>query len=157
MARTLPDARLALIAAMTRDTPGTDLPRYVAVLDALIAWSVARPELLAFRTADNSNDALCFERVGTRTAVWTARAARGTGPRLEIDRTAGSSLSEDARADIIETLNTHARKGLVDGDRLQIGFGALKNDTARAAVLALMERLLTGTPQMATQESGAEA
>jgi len=158
MPRTLPEARLAFIAAMTRDTPGTDLPRYVAVLDALIAWSVARPELLAFRAADTANDALCFERVGTKTAVWTARAARGGGPRLEIDRTAGSALSDDMRADIIDTLNTHARKALVDGDRLQIGFGALKNDAARAAVLALVERLLTGTPQVATEEgAGASA
>ena len=84
---------------------------------------------------------------------WTGPPQRG-GPRLEIDRTAGSALSDDMRADIIDTLNTHARKALVDGDRLQIGFGALKNDTARAAVLALMERLLTGTPQVA---SGATA
>lgn len=157
MPRTLPDARLAFIAAMTRDTPGTDLPRYVAVLDALIAWSVARPALLAFRAADTASDVLCFERVGTRTAVWTARAARGTGPRLEIDRTAGSALSEDMRADIIDTLNAHTRKALVEGDRLQIGFGALKNDTARAAVLGLVERLLADAPQVTTEAAGTGA
>ena len=34
MSRTLPSAREALVSAITRDTPGTDLPRYVAVLDA---------------------------------------------------------------------------------------------------------------------------
>jgi hypothetical protein len=32
---------------------------------------------------------------------------------------------------------------LVDGDRLRIGFGALKNAAAQAAVLKLMEQLLS--------------
>ena len=35
MSRSLPAAREAFIAAITRDTPGTDLPRYVAVLEIL--------------------------------------------------------------------------------------------------------------------------
>ena len=37
MSRTLPLAHQALVAAIQRDTPGTDLPRFVSVLDALIA------------------------------------------------------------------------------------------------------------------------
>jgi hypothetical protein len=151
MSRTLPEAREAFIAAMKRDTPGTDLERFVVVLDALIQWSLARPELLAFRAPDSSQDVLRFERVGTRTAVWSARATRGGAPKLEIDRSAGSSLSSEERAHIIETINTHARKVLVDGDRLQIGFGALKNVAARTAVLDMMERLLTGETQEAAR------
>ena len=43
MSRTLPSAREAFVTAMSRDTSGSDLPRYVSVLDALIAWSAARP------------------------------------------------------------------------------------------------------------------
>jgi hypothetical protein len=38
---------------------------------------------------------------------------------------------------------------LEEGDRLRIGFGALKNVAARAAVLALMEQLLAGSGQPA--------
>src|SRR3712207_2115017 len=49
MSRTLAVARQEFVAAIKRDTPGPDGPRLVAVLDALIAWSVARPALLAFR------------------------------------------------------------------------------------------------------------
>jgi hypothetical protein len=47
----------------------------------------------------------------------------------------------------METLNAHSRAVLVEGDRLRIGFGALKNAAAQAAVLALMEELLTGADQ----------
>jgi hypothetical protein len=64
------------------------------------------------------------------------------GPRLEIHGKVGEALSDAERASVIETLNAHSREVLVDGDRLRIGFGALKNAAAQAAVLALMERLL---------------
>jgi hypothetical protein len=43
---------------------------------------------------------------------------------------------------VLETLNAHSRAVLVEGDRLRIGFGALKNAAAQSAVLRLMERLL---------------
>jgi hypothetical protein len=142
MRRTLPEARDTLIAAMKRDTPGTDLPRFVVVLDALIEWSLARPELLTFRSDETTGDALRFERVGTKALVWSARVTRGSGPKLEIDRGAGESLTDADRAAAIETLNAHARAVLMEGDRLQISFGAIKNVVARTAVLELLDRLL---------------
>jgi hypothetical protein len=49
----------------------------------------------------------------------------------------------------METLNAHSREVLVEGDRLRIGFGALKNATGRASVLALMDRLLAGAARPA--------
>jgi hypothetical protein len=142
MSRTLPVAREAFVAAVAQDTPGTDLPRLVAVLDALIAWSVARPGLLAFRAAERRNDVVSFERVGSKAVFWSAQVTRGTGPRLEIHIPAGHSLSAEDRATVMETLNAHSRQVLVEGDRLRIGFGALKNAPAQAAVLAVMEHLL---------------
>ena len=48
-ARTLSSARDAFVEAVRRDTPGTELPRYVAVLDALLAWSAARSAQVTFR------------------------------------------------------------------------------------------------------------
>src|SRR5207237_1790110 len=63
--RTLPLARRALVAAIARDTPGTDQPRLVKVLDALIAWSVARPTLLAFRDDARRGGVVAFVCAGT--------------------------------------------------------------------------------------------
>ena len=142
MSRTLAIAHEAFVATIRRDTPGTDLPRLVKVLDALIAWSVARPALLAFRGDEGRADALSFVRVGTPVVFWSARVTRGAGPTLEIYPPAGRALSAEERATVLETLNAHSREALVDGDRLRIGFGALKNEAARAAVLALMQQLL---------------
>jgi hypothetical protein len=142
MSRTLPLAREAFVATIKRDTPGTDLPRFVAVLDALIAWSVARPELLAFRAAEGRADVLSFERVDSNVVFWSVQAVRGAAPKLEISPPTGRSLSAEDRTMVMETLNAHSREVLVDGDRLRIGFGALKNTAARAAVLALMKQLL---------------
>ena len=142
MSSTLADARAAFVAAIKRDTPGTDLPRLVAVLDALIAWSAARPELLAFRPQTRRGTAVSFERVGPNAPFWSAQVTRGAGPKLEIHGAIGEALSAEERAAVLETLNAHSREALVDGDRLRIGFGALKNAAAQAAVLALMERLL---------------
>jgi len=140
--RTLPLARRALVAAIARDTPGTDQPRLVKVLDALIAWSVARPTLLAFRDDERRGDVLAFVCAGTTVVCWSAQVTRGVGPRLEIYPPTGRSLSAEQRAMVIRTVNAHARQALIDGDRLWIGFGALKNDAARTAVLALLEELL---------------
>ena len=145
MSRTLPLAREAFVAAVTQDTPGTDLPRLVAVLDALIAWSVARPELLEFRADARGKGVVSFSRVGSRTAFWSAQVTRGVGPRLEIHLPSGDALDDAQRATVMQTLNAHSRAALVEGDRLRIGFGALNNAAAQAAVLALMEGLLAGS------------
>ena len=139
---TLADARAAFVAAIKQDTPGTELPRLVAVLDALIAWSTARPELLSFRPPTGRSAGVSFERVGSKAPFWSAQVTRGVGPKLEIHGKVGEALSDAERASVIETLNAHSREVLVEGDRLRIGFGALKNAAAQAAVVALMERLV---------------
>ena len=149
MSRTLPVAHQSFVATIQRDKPGTDLPRFVAVLDAVIAWSVARPDLLAFRADEGRKDVVSFQRTGSKVVFWSAQVTRGTGPRLEIHAPTGRALSGEERARVMQTLNAHSREVLVEGDRLRIGFGALKNPTALAAVLALMEQLLTGAGQPA--------
>lgn len=147
MSRTLDVAQQHLMAAIQRDTPGTDLPRLAKVLDALIAWSVARPDQLAFRTDEGRTEVLSFGLTGTKVVFWSATVTRGAGPKLEIYPPTGRALSPAERAHVMETLNAHSREVLVDGDRLRIGFGALKNDAARAAVLGLMEELLAASAQ----------
>ena len=147
MSRALPVAHEAFVAAIRRDKPGTDLPRFVAVLDALIAWSVARPNLLTFRADEGRKDVVSFDRAGSKAVFWSAQVTRGTGPRLEIHAPTARALSAVERTTVMETLNAYSREVLVEGDRLRIGFGALKNPTALAAVLALMEQLLAATGQ----------
>ena len=142
MSSTLPLAREAFVAAVAQDTPGTDLPRLVAVLDALIAWSVARPGQLAFRAAAAGKGVVSFSRVGSKAAFWSAQVTRGVGPRLEIHLPSADALDDVQQASVMQTLNAHSRHVLVEGERLRIGFGALKNAAAQAAVLALMDRLL---------------
>lgn len=149
MTRTLPSAREAFVAAMRRDMPGTDLPRFVAVLDALIAWSVARPDLLELRAGEGRKDVIAFSRAGSRAVFWSAQVTRGVGPRLEIHTPSGQPLSVEEHARVLQTVNAHSRVVLVEGDRLRIGFGALKNGAALSAVLALLEQLLAGDAQPA--------
>jgi hypothetical protein len=149
MTRTLPSAREAFLTAMSRDTPGTDLPRYVAVLDALIAWSAARPALLRFRGDEKRSDVVSFERAGTKAVIWSVQTARSAAPRLEIHVPSGQPMSAEDRVTVLQTLNAHSRDLLVEGDRLRIGFGALKNAAALDAVLALLEQLLAGSGERA--------
>lgn len=145
--RTLPEARDAFVAAIKRDTPGTDLPRYVAVLDALLAWAEARAGRLAFRADNGAGDVMGFSRTGAKTVFWAVRTTRGGGPKLEIAPPAGGSLTDAQRERVTATLNAHSREPLAPGDRLRIGFGALKNVAARTEVLAVMDELLaTGDP-----------
>jgi len=141
--RTLSEAREAFVAAIARDTPGADRSRLVKVLDALIAWSVARRSSLAFRTDEKRADVLAFARVATGDVFWSALAARDATPTLEIHLPPGRPNGAEDRATVMQTLNAHSRVVLVEGDRLRIGFGALKNEAARAAVLAVMRTLLT--------------
>jgi hypothetical protein len=138
----LSDAREAFVAAMKRDTPGTDLPRYTAVLDSLLDWSAKRRELLRFRPGGARTDVLRFERAKTKEVLWSAQIVRRDSPNLEIHLAAGRPLSAEDRARTLETLNAHSRDLLEEGDRLRIRFGALKNAAALAAVLALLEQLL---------------
>lgn len=142
MSRTLTVARQSFVSAIRRDTPGTDLPRFVAVLDALIAWSAAQPRKLAFRGDATREDVISFGPVGTKTPTWSAQVTLGEGPRLELLSPSDAPLSAEDRALVMSTLNAHSRAVLVEGDRLRISFGALKNDAGRQAVLTMMETLL---------------
>lgn len=141
--RTISLARDAFIDAVRRDTPGTDLPRYVAVLDALLTWSAARPTQLAFRAHAGAKSGISFARTGETGVFWSARPVRGDAPTLEIASPTGASLTAEARDRVRATLNANSRAVLVDGDRMRIGFGALKNSIALNAVLALLDDLLT--------------
>jgi hypothetical protein len=145
MSRTLPIARDAFITAMNRDTAGSDRPRYTAVLDAMIEWSLARPDRLRFRDDESSKGVVSFQRVGSNVVFWAARPMRGTGPKIELLPRAASVLPEDKLASAREAINACSREILEDTDRLAIGFGAMKNPVAREAVFTLMDELLQVT------------
>jgi hypothetical protein len=155
MIQDLPTARRAFTEALKRQTPGTDLPRYLVVLDALLAWTAERADRLVLRPAKR-DDSLRFARAGTQEVFWSAQVMRDDAPKLEIHLAAGRPLSAEDRADAMKTLNAHSRDVLVEGDRLRIGFGALKNAAARAEVLALMDRLLV-SPAARAEAAQAEA
>jgi hypothetical protein len=141
MTRPLALARQSFVAAIQRDTPGTDLPRLVAVLDSLLAWSAARRKRVAFR-ADGRTDVISFGRAGSTAAVWSAQVTMGEGPKLELF-TPPNAAGAETRAAVMAALNAHSRAVLLDGDRLRISFGALKNDAGREAVFTVMEQLLS--------------
>ena len=141
MSRTLPAARDAFVAAMKRDTTGAELSRLVAVLDALIKWSVSRPQTLSLQDGTAAG-VLAFECVESKEVCWSARVIRGDAPTLELYPPAGRSLSPETRAKVMETINAYARHGLNADDRLRIGFGTLKNPNALAAVTSLLGELL---------------
>jgi hypothetical protein len=158
MSQTLPAAREAFVAAMKRDTTGAELSRLVAVLDALIKWSVARPQTLSFQDGTAAG-VLAFECVESKEVCWLARVTRGDAPKLEFYPPTGRSLSAETRAKVVETINAHARQGLNAGDRLRIGFGALKNAKALAAVTTLLGELLAtngSTPRTGPLVTSAE-
>jgi hypothetical protein len=154
MSRTLPAARDAFVAAMKRDTTGTELARLVAVLDALIKWSVARPQKLTFQN-DSGPGVLAFQCVDSKEVCWSARVTRGDAPKLELYPPTGRSLSPETRAKVVEILNAHTRQALTENERLRIGFGALKNASALGAVTSLLDELLTasGSPAEAATTS----
>lgn len=150
MSRPLATAREAFVAAIRRDTPGSDLPRLVAVLDELIAWSEARKESLSFREEEGRADVFSYQRAGSKVVFWSAQVTRGRGTTLELYPPAGRGLSPEERETVMEMLNAHSREVLVEGDRLRIGFSALKNAAARSAVLELMDELLASSGKAAT-------
>lgn len=153
MARTLPVAREAFIAAMKRETSGAELTRLVAVLDALIKWSVARPKAVSFHSADSSAGVLAFAYADSKTMLWSVRVARGDAPKLELHFSGGP----EARARIMETINAHSRSALIEKDRLRIGFGALKNGAALDAVTSLLNELATAHTSNSQQRATATA
>ena len=138
----LDEIRTTFIEAMRKETPGTDLPRYVAVLDALLAWAGERSSRLALRPAARRADLIRFDRAGTKASFCSIQAPRAGAPTVEIHLAPSRPSSAEHREEVLRTLNAHSRIALVEGDRLRIGFGALKNAAALAAVLAVMDRLL---------------
>ena len=146
MSAALDATRTAFIAAVRHETPGTDLPRYVAVLDALLAWSTARSDRLVFSEAARRPGVIRFARAKSKETFWSVQTVRASAPMLEIHLASSRPSSAIDRAEAMRILNAHSRAVLVEGDRLRIGFGALKNAAALAAVLELLDRLLADTP-----------
>ncbi|MGH7665286.1 MAG: hypothetical protein ACRENI_13500 [Gemmatimonadaceae bacterium] len=159
MTRTLPAARNEFITAMKRDTVDTERPRFLAVLDAMIAWSAAHSAQLRFRAGETRPGVVSFERVGSKDVFWAACPKKRDTPRLELIPRAARTLGAEQRAAAANALNAHSRETLSSDDPLRIGFGALKNGTARAAVLALMDQLLmdTSPASSASREAPARA
>ncbi len=149
--------RETFIAAMSRDTRGTELERLAAVLDAILAWSAKRPGLVTSRGAERSSDALHFTREGAKVALWSIRAPRGGAPTLEVSPATVRTLDADTRARACDTLTTHSRAAQVEGDRMRIGLAALKNPAALTAILAVLEEVLAVAERAAPQASAAAA
>jgi hypothetical protein len=145
MTRTLAVARAEFIKALTRDTGGSDRPRFIAVLDALIAWSVAHPDQLSFRIEESQQAVVSFERTTSKVVFWTAHPRREGNPKLELLPRAATLLTDEQRAATMEAINAHTSDPLLEDEKLRIGFGALKNTAGRTAILALMEGLLLVT------------
>jgi len=142
MARTLPDARDQFVKAIARDTHAVEQPRLVAVLDALIAWSNKHPTLLKFREEEDTPGTIAFERVGSKMIVWAASPRRQDVPRLELVPKALKTISAENREKLVTMLNAHMREPLLPDEKLRIGFSALKNAAALAAVQTAVEQLI---------------
>ncbi|MDE3053368.1 MAG: hypothetical protein KGL38_14445 [Gemmatimonadota bacterium] len=135
-------ARQDFIKALQRDTTPTECPRFLAVLDSFIEWSLAHPTQLGFAAAESHDGTITFSRVGSNAVMWTVSPRKRDMPRLTLLPRSSRQLSPEARAEVVATLNAHTREALTMEDPLRITFGALKNKTARAAVLECMDRLL---------------
>ena len=139
--------RADFVAAVARDTPGSDLARYTEVLDELLAWGAAHADrFTAGPAAATTPGVIVFTPVGGATGPrWSVRPVRGEGPVVEILPAAGA-LQEAQVARVRELFNVHSRAVLGPDARLRIGFGALKNAAARAALLAMLEELVEADP-----------
>lgn len=142
MPPTLALARDAFIDRMNRETAQVERPRMVAVLDAVIAWSAQRPAQVRFRADENSKGIIRFECVGTRSVLWAATPRHEGVPVLELLPGATRLLSEEEKETAAATLGAHTSKAQDASGRLNIGFGALKNQAALSAVLGLLDELL---------------
>ena len=139
---TLARAREEFIRLTNEDTTGAERTRLLGVLDALIAWSQARPKELQFKTSETKPSTVTFEWVATKETLWSALPARGQAPRLTLVPRAAQLLTDELRQLATETLNANSREQILPGDRLRISFGALKNPDARAAILGLLDKLV---------------
>lgn len=143
MSDALTEFRKTFTTTIGRDTSPAELARHVAVLDDLLKWCEAPKRQLAPRPTGGKTDVLQFEHTEGRFVACTIRVSRSAGGTLEVYPPTGRDLSEVDLDRVLATLNEYSRgEPLVAGDKLRIGFGALKNATARKAVLALMDELL---------------
>lgn len=146
MPQQLTDFRQTFISTIGRDTSQAELKRHVIVLDTLLAWSQARETRLSPRLTGARQDTVSYVRAGAKSVFCSLRVTRGGGATLEICPPTGYALAAEDRERVVSTLNGYSRRNpIVAGDRLCIGFGALKNAAAREAVLALMDELLART------------
>lgn len=144
MTQALSEFRQTFATTIGRDTSPVELARHMAVLDALLAWAAARSGRLVPRAAGTKGDAVAFDDVTTKVTCCTLRVNRSAGATLEIYPPTGGALSADDAERVAETLNTYSRGSTLErGDRLRIGFGALKNAAAREAILGLLNELLS--------------
>lgn len=136
--------RAGFLAAIARDTPGSDLPRYTEVLDDLLSWGASHGDRVAACLEPTTAGVISFAPVaGTVGPRWSMRVVRGDAPVMELVPAPGAQ-QEAERNRVRELFNAHSRVALGAEDRLRIGFGALKNPTARGAVLALLDGLVEG-------------
>lgn len=142
MPATLSAAREEFIRHMYRDNVVAERPRLLAVLDAVIAWSALHPELVRFRPGDDSKGVIRFEDVSTNTVFWSATPRRQNVPLLALLPGSSRLLTDEERSEAVTRLNSYTREDNPAG-RMHIGFGALKNPAGRAAVLELMDELLS--------------
>ena len=142
MPPTLASAREEFIRHMYSHNDASERPRLVAVVDALIAWSEAHPGLVRFRPDDNARGVIRFETVVGSTVFWSASPRRENVPLLQLLPGSSRFISEETKSSIVARLNQHTREENPNG-HMTIGFGALKNPAGRAAVLELMDELLT--------------
>jgi hypothetical protein len=154
MSATLRLAREAFIKGLNRDTAHSERPRMIAVLDAIIAWSVARPTQLRFRADDNDKGVVRFERIGSNAVMWSAAPRRNDSPVLEFLPGASRLITPEERASAIGTLSAFTREPLDPAGRVHIGFGALKNSAACAATLALLGELVEKTGRVNHSTAG---
>ena len=141
MPPTLATAREAFIRQMYRDNNVAERPRLIAVLDAVIAWSSANAGRVRFRPDENAKGEIRFEDTSSKAVLIMVSPRRENVPVLQLLPGAGRLLTDDERTDIVTRLNSYTRE-LNPLGRMHIGFGALKNDSGRAAVFALMDEVL---------------
>jgi len=141
MPTTLATAREEFIRHMYRDNLVAERPRLLAVLDAVIAWSVTHSDLVRFRPDENTKGVIRFEDVNSGNVFWAATPRRHNSPVLQILPGSSRLLTDEERSDAVTRLNSFTRESNPT-DRMHIGFSALKNPAGRAAVLGLMDELL---------------
>ena len=141
MPPTLASAREAFIRQMYRDNAAAERPRMLAVLDSVIAWSNAKAGKVRFLPDENTKGCIKFEDATSNAVLLMVSPRRENAPLLQLLPGSARLLTEDERTEVVTRLDALTRESNPFG-RMHINFGALKNDTGRAAVFALLDELL---------------